>query len=164
MNVARRNVVAALSGFVFAIGLGLSGMTQPNKVVGFLDFGGDWDPSLALVMAGGIGVLLLAQWAARRMARPLFADSFPVLKRNEIDRRLVAGAAIFGVGWGLGGFCPGPALTSCGIGTRAALVFVPAMFAGFGAVRLWDARKRLAAEDETGLVEARQRAQPVAGS
>ncbi len=147
----RQLLVAFLSGAVFAVGLAMSGMTQPGKVVGFLDFTGAWDASLAFVMGGGIGVLLVAQLVARRMGRPLLAERFPVLLRNEIDGRLVGGAAIFGIGWGLAGFCPGPAIVSVGSGMGAALLFVPAMLAGIAAVRVWDARKQLAPEDETGL-------------
>lgn len=146
----RQGAVAFLSGLVFAVGLGLSGMTQPGKVVGFLDFTGAWDASLALVMAGGIGTLLLAQLAARRMGRPLLVERFPVLLRNEIDARLVSGSALFGVGWGLAGFCPGPVIVSVAAGVGAACLFVPAMLAGIAAVRVWDARHALAAEDETG--------------
>ena len=151
----KNELVALVSGGLFAVGLGVSGMTEPSKVVGFLDFGGAWDASLAFVMAGGIGVLLLAQLAARRLGRPLFAERFPTLLRNEIDGRLVFGALLFGVGWGLGGFCPGPALVSLAAGAGPALVFVPAMLAGIVLVRLFDARESAAPEDETsGLVAA----------
>lgn len=145
-----KTLVAFGAGLLFALGLGLAGMTQPSKVVGFLDFAGRWDASLAFVMAGGIGVLFLAQLAARRMGKPLLAPAFPALLRNEIDGRLVGGAALFGIGWGLGGFCPGPALASCGAGMKAALLFVPAMLAGMGLVRLFDLRRRRAVEEETG--------------
>lgn len=146
----KKNLVALASGTLFAVGLGVAGMTQPSKVVGFLDFGGDWDPSLALVMAGGISVLLLARLAAHRLGRPLLAERFPTLLRNEIDGRLVLGAALFGVGWGLGGFCPGPAVTSLAAGFGPALVFVPAMAAGMALVRLLDARRGCVESDETG--------------
>ncbi|HUB09858.1 MAG TPA: DUF6691 family protein [Myxococcales bacterium] len=146
----KRGLAAFGAGVLFAVGLGLAGMMQPTKVVGFLDFSGAWDASLAFVMAGGIGVLALAQLAKRRLARPLFADRFPVLARHGIDGRLVLGASIFGVGWGLGGFCPGPAIASCGAGLGAALLFVPAMLGGMAAVRLLDARRHAAAEEETG--------------
>ncbi len=132
----RQALVAFLSGVVFAVGLGLSGMTQPGKVVGFLDVTGPWDASLAFVMGGGIGVLLLAQLVARRLGRPLLAERFPVLLRNEIDGKLVAGAALFGIGWGLAGFCPGPAIVSLSSGVGAALLFVPAMLAGMGLASL----------------------------
>jgi hypothetical protein len=141
-------LVAFLSGAVFAVGLGVSGMTQPGKIVGFLDFTGAWDASLAFVMGGGVGVLLVAQLVARRLGRPLLAARFPVLLRNEIDGRLVAGAAVFGVGWGLAGFCPGPAIVSLASGMGAAVLFVPAMLAGIAAVT------QSAPEDETGAAPA----------
>jgi uncharacterized protein len=121
---------AFLAGLVFAIGLGVSGMTRPAKVLAFLDVTGVWDPSLAFVMMGAIAVHALAvPWILRRRA-PLFADCFSSPTRTDVDLRLVAGAAVFGAGWGLSGYCPGPALTSLGAGTTAAAVFVPAMLAG----------------------------------
>jgi uncharacterized membrane protein YedE/YeeE len=119
-----------ISGFVFAIGLTLSGMTQPTKVLGFLDFAGHWDPSLALVMLGAVAVYWTADRIALRRPATLFDAPFPDRPSSSVDRRLVAGAAIFGVGWGLSGFCPGPALVSAGVGASAALWFVPAMIAG----------------------------------
>lgn len=129
-----------VSGFVFAVGLALSGMTQPDKVIGFLDFTGHWDPSLAFVMGGAVTVYLGAYRWTRRRPKPVFAETFPDLLRQPIDGRLIAGALLFGIGWGLSGFCPGPALVSLGAGTHAALWFVPAMIAGMGLHRLFDQR------------------------
>jgi len=118
------------SGLLFAFGLGLSGMTQPAKVVGFLDFAGNWDPSLAFVMLGAIGVhTILSRFILHRPA-PFFATTFSVPTRNDVDPKLIGGAALFGAGWGLGGFCPGPALTSVGTGSFTVLIFVGAMIAG----------------------------------
>jgi uncharacterized protein len=117
-------------GLVFAIGLALGGMTQPSKVVGFLDFTGEWDPSLAFVMGGALAVHALLGSFVRARPRPMFSAAFTLPTRNDIDARLVAGSAIFGVGWGLGGFCPGPSLVALGGGMDAALVVVPAMLAG----------------------------------
>jgi uncharacterized protein len=134
----KEGVVALASGLVFAFGLALAGMTQPSKVVGFLDVTGDWDPSLALVMAGALSVVFVAQRLARRRAAPLFAPAFPGPPPSVIDARLLGGAAIFGVGWGLSGFCPGPALVSLGAGMHAALVFVPAVLAGMALFQLVD--------------------------
>lgn len=117
-------------GVLFALGLVLGGMTQPSKVVGFLDFTGAWDPSLALVMGGALGThALLRRFVTARPA-PLLDSAFHVPSRRDLDARLVAGAAIFGVGWGLGGFCPGPAVVAFGGGAPAAFVVLPAMLAG----------------------------------
>lgn len=120
-----------LTGALFALGLAISGMTQPAKVIGFLDFFGSWDPSLALVMAGAVGVYLLTnRGLVARMKKPVSAERFSIPTRRDIDRRLVVGAAIFGVGWGLSGFCPGPALVSLGAGTPATWWFVPGVIIG----------------------------------
>lgn len=123
-------VGAFLSGVVFAVGLGVGGMTQPAKVFRFLDVTGDWDPSLAFVMLGAIGVHAVTARSILRRDRPLFAPRFVLPTRTDLDARLVAGAALFGVGWALGGFCPGPAVTALGAGMKAAAVFVPAMLVG----------------------------------
>lgn len=123
-------VAAFVCGVVFALGLGLGGMTQPSKVVAFLDITGAWDPSLAFVMGGALAThALLRRWIVARPA-PLLASSFVVPASAGIDGRLLWGAAIFGVGWGLAGFCPGPAVVAAGGGATAALIFVPAMLAG----------------------------------
>lgn len=124
------NVVAFGTGALFAVGLAVSGMTKPSKVVGFLDVTGAWDASLAFVMIGAISVHLVAHRLILRRRSPLFDASFHLPTRKEIDPRLVAGAAIFGVGWGLGGFCPGPGLVNAGSGAANALVFVIGMTIG----------------------------------
>jgi hypothetical protein len=125
-----RLVAGFLAGGLFALGLIVSGMTQPAKVVGFLDFAGAWDPSLAFVMVGAIGVCVpLFRWVLR-LKGPLFLPQFALPTRRDIDRDLVLGAAIFGVGWGLSGFCPGPAIVSLGAGAVPAVVFVLAMILG----------------------------------
>jgi len=126
----RRNSIAFLSGALFAVGLAVSGMTQPARIVGFLDFAGRWDPTLALVMGGALGVMIVAQRLTRRLSKPVFAGSFPLPSPITIDARLVGGAALFGVGWGIGGFCPGPAVVSLGAATPPAIVFTAAMAAG----------------------------------
>lgn len=135
----RRILVALGSGFLFAVGLALSGMTRPSRVLAFLDIGGDWDPSLALVMAGAVAVYAAAHRASRRMSAPLLAAAFAAPAAARIDPRLVLGAGIFGAGWGLAGYCPGPALTSIGAGLDAAVWFVAAMLTGVVIVRLADA-------------------------
>lgn len=128
-------VAAAVAGALFALGLVLSGMTDPAKVIGFLDVGGAWDPALAFVMAAAIGVYAPVAWLAKQRRHPVFDLRFHLPTESRIDRRLLAGAAIFGVGWGLSGYCPGPALVSITSGTGA-LGFVVAMVLGIGLARL----------------------------
>jgi uncharacterized protein len=123
-------VVSFLSGIVFALGLGISGMTRPIKVIGFLDFAGNWDASLAFVMIGAIAVYFAAYRVVWKRSAPLLAGKFSVPERKDIDLNLIVGAAIFGAGWGLGGFCPGPAITSLASGATPVAVFVIAMAAG----------------------------------
>jgi uncharacterized protein len=121
-------------GLVFGLGLILSGMSNPAKVLNFLDFGGipsgTWDPSLAFVMVGAIAVAFLGFNRVLKRPRPLFDERFYVPNRGDIDPRIILGPAIFGVGWGLAGFCPGPALTALGFGSASAVVFVAAMCVG----------------------------------
>jgi uncharacterized membrane protein YedE/YeeE len=119
-----------VAGIVFALGLGISGMTRPIKVIGFLDFFGNWDPSLACVMVGAIAVYFIANRWRGHMRSPLLAMKFSVPTRTDLDARLILGAAIFGVGWGISGFCPGPALTSLATGASSVVIFVVAMAAG----------------------------------
>lgn len=134
-------VAAFFSGLVFGLGLIVSGMANPAKVLGFLDLAGAWDPSLALVMAGAIAVGLAAFALARRRARSLLGAAMQLPTARAIDRRLVAGSLLFGVGWGLAGFCPGPALVALGMGATKALVFVAAMLAGMGLFEGLERRK-----------------------
>jgi len=128
-------------GLVFAFGLVAGGMTQPSKVVGFLDFTGAWDPSLAFVMGGALATHALLRPVVLGRGRPLLAPQFYLPTRLDIDARLLAGSALFGVGWGLVGFCPGPALVALGGGMDAALVVVPAMLAGMLLHDLWFAER-----------------------
>jgi uncharacterized membrane protein YedE/YeeE len=133
----KRTVAAFLAGLLFGVGLIVAQMTNPSKVIGFLDVTANWDPSLAFVMVGAIGVYGLAYWLSRaRHARPFLVDGFKLPLRRQIDRSLVLGALIFGAGWGLSGFCPGPALTSVGFGEPRVWVFVVAMLAGMLIYRL----------------------------
>lgn len=135
----KQRIVALTAGLVFAIGLGVSGMTDPRKVIAFLDVTGAWDPSLAFVMIGAIGVHALAAWWARRRARPVLADSFTLPGQRRIDRRLLAGAALFGAGWGAAGFCPGPAIVSLAGFSTSALLFFVAMVSGVALFRWFPA-------------------------
>ena len=125
-----------LSGLVFSIGLVISGMIDPQKVLNFLDVAGTFDASLAFVMVGAIAVTFLGYRLALRRAAPLFDARFHYPEQTKIDARLVTGAAIFGVGWGLSGFCPGPALASLALLDRRVVIFVIAMVAGMTLARL----------------------------
>lgn len=131
-----------VAGLIFSVGLVLSGMTQPDKVSAFLDFAGRWDPSLLFVMGGAVAVYFVAQRLTRRLRKPIFAERFPEPPRSHIDAKLVLGAALFGVGWGLSGLCPGPALVSIGAGASVVLWFVPAMLAGMGLHHVLVERRR----------------------
>lgn len=126
----RRMITAGLAGAVFAAGLALSGMTQPQKVIDFLDVTGDWDPSLAFVMGGAILFFApLFHWVRKR-ERMAFGQALSLPTATHIDARLIAGSALFGVGWGLAGYCPGPALTAAGSARYDALMFAIAMVVG----------------------------------
>ncbi len=130
MSGMARSLAAAGCGALFGLGLLLSGMIDPRKVLGFLDVAGRWDPSLALVMAGAIPMAATGFALGRRRARPVCAPAFAARARQTIDARLVAGAVLFGAGWGLTGYCPGPALAGLGIGPGATWLFVAAMLGG----------------------------------
>ncbi|GAA0272290.1 YeeE/YedE family protein [Alteraurantiacibacter aestuarii] len=125
-----KNLIGLVSGLIFGIGLTLSGMTDPSRVRGFLDLFGDWDPTLAFVMGGAILVMGPAWLIQRRMAQPLGDSAFHLPGTQNLDGKLIGGAALFGIGWGLGGLCPGPAVAALGTAPLAAGVFVIAMLAG----------------------------------
>lgn len=130
-----RTLVAFITGLIFGLGLVISGMANPAKVLNFLDVIGSWDPSLAFVMGGAVIVTFVGYRLAWKRAEPLLANRFEVPTRTDLDPRLMTGAALFGIGWGLGGYCPGPALTAVSIAAPGTLVFVAAMIAG-----MWLAR------------------------
>lgn len=125
-------------GLIFGIGLILAGMTDPSKVIGFLDVAGLWDPSLAFVMGGAILVGVVAFRFARKRTAAFLGGAMRLPTRDDIDRRLVLGSLAFGVGWGMAGFCPGPALTALGTGNGKAVIFVLAMIAGMALFELAD--------------------------
>jgi uncharacterized membrane protein YedE/YeeE len=125
-----RSGAAFVSGLLFAIGLVISGMTMPGNIVGFLDFFGHWKPALALVMVGAVGVYAGLYPLVLRRRIPFFAPAFDLPDVMKVDSRLIVGAATFGVGWGIAGFCPGPALTTLGTGAAEAVIFVAAMATG----------------------------------
>lgn len=126
-----RVVTALVAGAIFGFGLSLSGMVDPARVLGFLDLAsGHWDPSLAFVLGGAVLVAVPGVLLQRRMARPLLDRQFHLPEKDRIDRRLLAGSAIFGLGWGLAGFCPGPAVSALVTGLAPVFLFVAAMAAG----------------------------------
>ena len=133
-----RVFVQFIAGVVFAVGLGISGMTQPAKVIGFLDVFGGWDPSLAFVMIGAIGIHFVAYRFYPSMSKPVFDAEFQVPSRTDLSPQLMAGAALFGVGWGLGGICPGPGIVAATSLDKNMLFFVGAMTLGMiGYQQIW---------------------------
>lgn len=134
----KNGLAALVVGFIFAIGLGISGMTQPQKVVGFLDLFGNWDPSLIFVMVGGIIVHFVTYKLIRKRKSPLLSTSWHVPTKKEITPALIIGSVLFGIGWGLGGFCPGPAVTSLASFESKPLIFVLSMLVGMFLFRMVD--------------------------
>ena len=128
-----KNLLTLISGLLFGFGLLLSGMADPAKVQNFLDLFGTWDPSLAFVMGGAIAVTMPGFWLVIRRNKPFFNEVFHLPSRTDLDARLITGAAIFGVGWGLGGFCPGPAITALPLAVEGTLIFVATMLTGMAA-------------------------------
>ena len=138
-----RNILAALAtGTLFGAGLGLSDMVNPARVLAFLDAFGSWDPTLAFVMAGALIPSAAGYWLARRMKHPLLHSAFHIPENRVVDRQLVAGGLLFGVGWGLAGYCPGPAIAGLSHGLWQPWLLVAAMLAGMALHRLWAGRSR----------------------
>jgi len=129
-RVAAKNASALAAGLLFGLGLAISQMVNPRKVLDFLDVAGNWDPSLALVMAGAVGVTMLAFRFVLKRKQPLFDGEFHLSRLTRVDRPLLVGSAIFGLGWGLGGYCPGPGIAALSTGSVEALVFVAGMALG----------------------------------
>ncbi|MFN9634916.1 MAG: DUF6691 family protein [Erythrobacteraceae bacterium] len=132
----RDTLVPLLAGTIFGAGLMLGGRTDPARVRGFLDLFGAWDPTLAFVMGGAVLVMALAWLLQKRMQRPVFATSFALPDRSDITAKLVGGSALFGIGWGIAGLCPGPGFAALAIEPLSAAIFVAAMLAGVMLVRL----------------------------
>ncbi len=133
----KHNLLALVAGALFGLGLCVSQMADPAKVINFLDIAGNWDPSLMLVMVGALGVTIPAfRWILKSEA-PFFAPEFNVPSGSNVDRKLIWGAALFGIGWGMIGYCPGPAITALGFGLVTPVIVVAAMIAGFMAHKLF---------------------------
>lgn len=133
MSHARKLLPPLVSGTLFGAGLTLSGMTDPARVRGFLDVFGAWDPTLVFVMGGAVLVMAVAWRIRNRMSTPIFAERFSLPDRTDLDGRLITGSILFGIGWGIAGLCPGPALASLALSPLSVLPFVLAMLAGMGA-------------------------------
>jgi len=131
----KMNLVALLAGIIFGLGLALSQMIDPNKVLNFLDISGDWDPSLAFVMMGALAVTMITFRFILKRPAPVFESSFHVSKQSIINKSLIMGAAVFGIGWGMTGYCPGPAVASLGLFSMESVLMVVAIYAGFFAER-----------------------------
>ena len=137
----KQNLIALLCGIIFGIGLSLSHMINPNKVLNFLDITGNWDPSLIFVMIGALAVAFVSfKWILKRPA-PLLAESFHISRKSSVDKPLILGAAIFGIGWGMSGYCPGPAVAGLGLLSLESVIMVVAIFLGFFAFNRFFARK-----------------------
>lgn len=136
----RQSLVALAAGTLFGAGLTVGGMTDPARVRGFLDLFGDWDPTLAFVMAGAVAVMALAWLISRRMSHPWVATQFALPDRSDITVPLVAGSALFGIGWGIAGLCPGPGFAALAIEPLSAAIFVAALFTGMAIVRMTERR------------------------
>ena len=131
----RRQGIAFFTGVLFALGLGVSGMTQPQNIVGFLDIFGDWNPSLIFVMVGAIGFHGISYFFIREKQSPLFAEKFQVPQADSINKRLLVGASVFGMGWGISGFCPGPGVVALASGGLNPLLFVSGLALGMAIFR-----------------------------
>ena len=125
-----KNIITLLAGLIFGLGLIISGMTNPAKVIGFLDITGRWDPSLMFVMLGGIAVAFVGFQFVRDKSQTIFDDAIHLPSKTHISKELIIGSLLFGAGWGLAGFCPGPALVAMGAGYKEAFIFVMAMIVG----------------------------------
>jgi uncharacterized membrane protein YedE/YeeE len=135
-----KNLIGLLTGLIFGFGLAISGMTQPEKVLNFLDMAGRWDPSLLFVLGGAVGVTLVAFRFILRRNKPVLDSRYYFSDATKIDQPLVLGAVMFGVGWGIGGYCPGPAVTLLAAPSWELWVFLPSMLLGIFLQKLWAAR------------------------
>jgi uncharacterized protein len=131
-------IISLISGILFGVGLTLSQMTNPDKVINFLDIAGNWDPSLIFVMVGALAVTVLLFRPILKRPRPLFDKQFYLSSKAAIDKTLLIGAAIFGMGWGISGYCPGPSVAGLGLGTSEAVVMIGSIFLGFIAHKLYN--------------------------
>ena len=134
----RTGIVSLVSGTLFGAGLSVGGMTDPERVRGFLDVFGDWDPTLAFVMGGAVIIMAIAWRFVPRMAAPIIAEQFHLPTKSDLTPRLIGGAALFGIGWGIAGLCPGPGIAALAIEPLAAATFVVALLVGMAAVKIFE--------------------------
>ena len=127
----KQNLMALLCGIIFGIGLSLSHMINPNKVLNFLDITGSWDPSLIFVMLGALVVAFVSFQLILKRPAPIWVESFHISRKSSVDRPLILGAAIFGIGWGMSGYCPGPAVAGLGLLSMESVIMVAAIYLGF---------------------------------
>lgn len=139
----KENLVASISGLLFGVGLVVAGMTQPQKVVGFLDFFGNWDPALIFVMGGAVTLHIVTYHLVRKRPTPILATKWNVPTKTEITKALIIGAILFGAGWGLAGFCPGPAVTSLASFDQSVVVFVASMLSGMLLFKIVDQKFKI---------------------
>ncbi len=132
-----RLVICYLIGLCFGIGITVSGMINPAKVLNFFDFSGTWDPSLAFVMGGALLVTFVGYRLVLKRSNPLMSDRFHLPTRRDLDQRLIGGSAVFGIGWGIAGFCPGGSLPAIGTGLPVVMIFVAALISGIFAAKIW---------------------------
>jgi uncharacterized membrane protein YedE/YeeE len=144
-----RNLTSLLAGLVFGFGLALSGMTHTEKVLGFLDFAGNWNASLLFVLGGAVGVTVISFRFILRFNKPIFAERFFITKETKIDRPLVVGATLFGIGWGISGYCPGPAVALIASPNWELLAFLPAAILGAVAEKYFELRTQKKMSDQT---------------
>lgn len=131
-------ILAFIAGEIFGLGLAISQMINPDKVLNFLDVAGDWDPSLALVMAGALAIAIPCFRWTRQHDKPILGSRFHITIRSALDKPLLGGAALFGIGWGMTGYCPGPAFASIALGNEEAVIMVASIYAGFWAADLFN--------------------------
>ncbi len=158
----KRNLASWLAGLVFGFGLALSGMTHPEKVLGFLDVAGSWDASLLFVLGGAVGVTLLTFRFVLKLKRPVLAERFVITKETHIDRPLIVGAILFGIGWGVSGYCPGPAIALIASPNWELWAFLPAAILGAAAKKYFEQRPQAPAAQQPTL--SAQEQQPVSAS
>ena len=154
--VSLRTLIALISGVLFGAGLALSGMADPSRVRAFLDIAGAWDPTLAFVMCGAIIPMALAWRAKKRLTRPIAAPAFDIPERRRLDARLLTGAALFGIGWGIAGLCPGPAIAGLALNLPWAALFVAAMLGGMVLHRITIGRDNVAGSDTAGPLSSKR--------